>query len=154
MGQFGQPDQRPADDKYTQPEPQKHLDVKAHLFLQGSRRLPERVLVPDAAKRLDPVQSIGAGTELAAQVTDMGIDAAIEWRKGSVQDRTHELVASDRASGIAQERLEEIELDGGQFDRFTTAANDPRCFVDRDVVDNQFTWNADVHRTAFDARPA
>jgi hypothetical protein len=77
----------------------------------------------------------------------------IEWRKGSVQDRADELVASDGASGVAQERLEKIELDGGQLDRFTAAANDPRCFVDRDVVDNQFTWNAHVHRTAFDPRP-
>src|SRR4029079_16636934 len=135
--QLRQPDQRSTDDQNTQPEPQKQLDVEAHLLLPGSGGPAERVLVTDAAQRLDAVETVGAGTELAAEVADVGVDAAIEGRKRPVQHRAHQLVASDNVACVSEQRFEQIELDGRQFYRLAAATNDACCLVHRQVVDNQ-----------------
>ncbi len=81
--------------------------------------------------------AVGRRPELAPQVADVGVDAAVERRELPAQDALHQLVARDHPPGAAQQQVEQIELDRRQVERLIAAPRDPRALVDRDVADHE-----------------
>ena len=78
-----------ADDEHAEPEPEKDLDVEAvHQRSFGRGAFVERVLVADAAHALDPLAAVRRRAQLAAQVADVRVDAAVEGRELAAEHRS------------------------------------------------------------------
>jgi hypothetical protein len=61
-----------------------------------------RVNVTDTTNRLDALDAVHAMAELLAQVADVGVYAAVEWRQLTAQYGLNQLFARDDATGSAR----------------------------------------------------
>ena len=67
----------------------------------------------------------------------MHIDAAVEGVQRTAQRHLRELLARDHAAGVAQQKLQHIELDGGEIDRHIAAGDGARRHRHVDVADGE-----------------
>src|SRR6185369_2429763 len=96
--------------------------------------------ITDATNGLDSLETVQLVTQLLAQIADVHIDAAIERRQLAAQHFFHQIFPLHYLAGIAQENLEQIVFDTGEFNYFTRAPNIPRVAVHFDVTNtNGFT---------------
>jgi hypothetical protein len=80
--------------------------------------------VSDATHCFDVVAAAVGIAQLFADFADVHIDAAVEGRELPAENGIDQMLASDHASGFAQQHVQEIEFDRGQLHRFAILAND------------------------------
>ena len=76
-------------------------------------RRPEPVA--DAADRLDEARAAGVVAELAAQVPDVHLEHVLVTLEVEPPGGVEELLTGEHDAGVAPERLEDRELEGGQL---------------------------------------
>jgi hypothetical protein len=72
--------------------------------------------VADAADPDDPLAAVRQRTELAPEVVDVRVDAAVEGREFAAEHALHERLAADRLARARGQRLEQIEFHGRQVE--------------------------------------
>jgi hypothetical protein len=85
------------------------------------RAAGRNVEIARTANTLDPIGSIVARTEFPAEVVNVRVDAAIEWREIPSKHIEREQLAADDVSGGPDQRGEQIELGGCKRDDFAVS---------------------------------
>src|SRR5262249_6632347 len=83
----------------------------------------KEIEVAGSAHGLDSFLAGGKGTQLAAQVADVDVDAAVEGAEIAAQDFAAKLLALQDLAGRAEKDAEQIELNGSQVDGTSVAAD-------------------------------
>src|SRR5215471_4391236 len=93
-------------------------------------------LVADAVHREEITRILGNGFEFLPDAHDVRVDRAGSRIVFIAPDFVEQTVAAQRLPGVAQEKLQEVELLAREFDRFTSTADLVAAEVDFDVAES------------------
>jgi hypothetical protein len=94
-----------------------------------------RVEIARAADGLDAFAAISSRSKLAAEITDVDINAAVEGSEVAAEDRMSEILALEDDTRGRKKKFEEIKFDGGEIEFVMVAANDAGSGAEFEVTD-------------------